>query len=65
MIRGGGDPDFIIRLADGLYAAISASWTDYGGAEAEGSGESLPLLELAGLRQMATVVQRWLSPESR
>jgi hypothetical protein len=59
MIRGGVDPDFIIRLPDGLCAAISASWTDYDGPRAQPPPDNPPLLDLEGLRQIAELVQRW------
>ncbi len=65
VIRGGVDPDLIIRLPDGLYAAIAASWTDYAGSGAEVRLADPPLLDLAGLRCLADLVLRWRGPESR
>jgi hypothetical protein len=59
MIRGGVDPDFIIRLPDGLYGAISASWTDYAGPSAQAPTDPPPLLDLEGLRQIAELVRRF------
>ncbi len=52
-LRRGADPDLIVRLPDGMHAAVAMSWTDYAGAtEAPAHGESVPLLSLAGLRQL-------------
>lgn len=52
-IRHGADPDLIVRLPDGMHTAVAMSWTDYAGATpAPANGESLPLLSLAGLRQL-------------
>jgi hypothetical protein len=65
VIRGGIDPDLIIRLPDGLYAAIASSWTDYNGTSSEPLPADPPLLELTGLRRLAELVQRWQAPESR
>ena len=59
VIRGGADPDFIIRFPDGLYAAISASWTDEGEAKAEAPMACPPLLDLEGLRRLTELVQRF------
>jgi hypothetical protein len=65
VIRGGVDPDLIIRLPDGLYAAIAASWTDYNGPSAELPQADPPLLDLVGLRRLAELVQHWRTAESR
>ena len=52
-IRRGTDPDLIVRLPDGLHAAIAMSWTD-----ATAASQSIPppasphLLDLNGLRQV-------------
>jgi hypothetical protein len=64
VIRGGIDPDFIIRLADGLYAAISASWTDYAGPNTQLPMDNPPLLDLEGLRHIAALMQGWRGQES-
>jgi hypothetical protein len=56
-LRRGTDPDLIVRLPDGMHVAVAMSWTDYAGpTEAPANGESLPLLSLAGLRQLV----QWL-----
>ena len=65
VIRGGTDPDLIIRLPDGLYAAIAASWTDYNGICPEPPQADPPLLDLVGLRRLAELVQRWQALESK
>ena len=65
VIRGGVDPDLIIRLPDGLYAAIAASWTDYHGARSELPQADPPLLDLTGVRRLAELVQQWRGAESR
>ena len=52
-MRRGADPDLIVRLPDGMHGAVAMSWTDYAGtAEAPANTESVPLLSLAGLRQL-------------
>lgn len=65
VIRNGIDPDLIIRLPDGLYAAIAASWTDYNGTSAEPPPADPPLLDPVGLRRLADLVQQWQAAESR
>ncbi len=65
VIRGGVDPDLIIRLPDGLYAAIASSWTDYHGTRSEPPQAHPPLLDLAGVRRLAEFVQQWRDAESR
>ena len=65
VIRGEVDPDFIIRLPDGLYAAISASWTDYAGPSSQPPTDPPPLLNLEGLRDIAELIQRFHSTESK
>jgi hypothetical protein len=60
--RRGSDPDLIIRLADGFYGAISASWTDYAAAPEMGPPpDAPPLLDLLGLGQMAKFVGQLLN----
>jgi len=64
-IRRGADPDLIVRLPDGLHAAIAMSWTDY----------ALPtccispptpthLLDFQGLRQAAQFIEHILQQEN-
>jgi hypothetical protein len=61
---GGADPDLIVRLPDGVHAAIAMSSTDYGGAAARALMASPapavppPLLDLDGLRQAAQLIEQ-------
>jgi hypothetical protein len=59
-IRRGPDPDLIIRMPDGYYAAIAASLTDYAEpvADPELSQTPLPLLSIEGLWQIAQRVMQ-------
>jgi hypothetical protein len=53
-IRRGADPDLIVRLPDGLHAAIAMSWTDYAAVAPE--SPSSHLLDFEGLRQAAHLI---------
>ena len=53
------EPDFIIRLADGLHAAIAMSWTDAGDPMSVIPVDNPPLLDLAGLRHMVDLVKHF------
>jgi hypothetical protein len=64
-IRRGADPDLIVRLPNGLHAAIAMSWTDY----------ALPtccippptpthLLDFQGLRQAAQLIEHFRQQEN-
>jgi uncharacterized protein DUF5372 len=57
LIRRGRDPDLIIRLPDGLHAAVAMSSTDYA-SPPEGDLPSGPahLLDFDGLRQMVQLI---------
>ena len=58
-VRRGTDPDLIVRLPDGLHAALSASWTDYAApADPDPPAASPPLLDGEGLRQAAELIDR-------
>ncbi len=53
-LRRGADPDLIIRLPDATHAAVAMSLTDYVGPPSSNViACPLPLLDLAGLRQIA------------
>ena len=62
---GGADPDLIVRLPDGVHAAIAMSSTDFGGPAARALSAPLPatavpppLLDLDGLRQAAQFIEQ-------
>jgi len=56
-VRRGLDPDLIIRLPDGFFGAISASWTDYATEpDNELPPTSPPLLDPFGLCQIAQFI---------
>ena len=58
-VRRGPDPDLVIRLPDGLHAAIAASCTDYlGDAPLEPSAGPPPLLALDGLCQIVQFIDQ-------
>lgn len=58
-LRRGAQPDLVVRLPDGSHAAIAMHLTDYAGAPAACSSvEPLPLLDLAGLRQVVQLLER-------
>ena len=64
-MRRGNDPDLIVRLPDGLHAAIAMSGTDYAASsDFDPPLDPLPLLDFEGLRQMAQLVDR-LEQEGR
>jgi hypothetical protein len=56
-VRRGTDPDLIIRLPDGRHIAIAASWTDYHGPADAETALPIGLLDIAGLRQMARLIE--------
>jgi len=56
-VRRGTDPDLIVRLADGRHIAIAASWTDYHGPADAETPLPIGLLDIAGLRQMAHLIE--------
>ena len=56
-VRRGTQPDVIVRLPDGSRAAVALSWTDYGNPIlSEPTRDSLPLLDLNGLRDAARLI---------
>jgi hypothetical protein len=58
-LRHGAQPDLVVRLPDGSHAAIAMHLTDYAGAPAAPpNADPLPLLDLAGLRQVVQVLDR-------
>lgn len=54
-IRHGASPDVIVRLPDGSHGAIALDATDYTG-DASVPTHPRHLLDLTGLRQMATFI---------
>lgn len=64
-LRHGAQPDLVVRLPDGSHAAIAMHLTDYAGAPAAPlRADPLPLLDLAGLRQVVQLLDR-LRPAQR
>ncbi len=58
-LRRGPYPDLVIRLPDGLHAAIAASCTDYAAdAPLESLAGPLPLLDLDGLCQIVLFIDQ-------
>lgn len=58
-VRRGVDPDLIVRLADGLHAAIAMSWTDYTAPlDRDPPPVATPLLDIDGLRQVVQFIER-------
>jgi len=58
-VRRGADPDLVIRLPDGLHAAIAASCTDYAAdAPLALLTDPLPLLDLDGLCQIRLFIDQ-------
>ena len=58
-IRRGPDPDLIVRLPDGLHAAVAMSWTDYAALPALAAPSTTPhLLDIDGLRHAAEFIAR-------
>lgn len=58
-LRQGASPDLVVRLPDGSHAAIAMHLTDYAGAPTPPSGaDPLPLLDLAGLRQVVQLLDQ-------
>ena len=58
-VRRGSDPDLVIRLPNGLHAAIAASCTDYASeTPLESVTAPLPLLDLDGLCQIRFLIDQ-------
>lgn len=58
-IRRGPDPDLIVRLPNGLHAAVAMSWTDYAALPAlDTPAAPTHLLAIDGLRRAAQLVAR-------
>ena len=58
-MRRGNDPDLIVRLPDGLHAAVAMSATDYArSADIEPPFGPLPLLDFEGLCQIVQLIDR-------
>lgn len=58
-IRRGADPDLIVKLPNGLHAAIAMSWTSYAApATLETPPPVTPLLDFNGLRQVAQIIEQ-------
>jgi hypothetical protein len=57
-IRRGADPDLIVRLPDGLHAAVAMSWTDFA-LPTHSISPPTPthLLDFQGLRQAAQLIE--------
>ena len=56
-VRRGMEPDLIVRLPDGLHAALAVDWTDYLVPDAAALAPAAPhLLAVEGLRQLAQLV---------
>jgi hypothetical protein len=57
-LRKGAQPDLVVRLPDGSHAALAMHLTDYAGVPAAlPSAPPLPLLDLAGLRQIVQLLE--------
>ncbi len=57
-IRRGADPDLIVRLPDGLHAAIAMSWTDYAlPVHPNSVPDPTHLLDFQGLVQVAQLIE--------
>jgi hypothetical protein len=65
-IRRGRDPDLIIRLPNGIHAAVAMSLTDYAqpSPDIDLSPDPPPLLDIEGLRQVVQFID-WLRQEGR
>ncbi len=58
-IRRGRDPDLIIRLPNGIHAAVAMSLTDYAPTpDIDLSPDPPPLLDIDGLRQIVQFIDR-------
>lgn len=58
-IRRGADPDLIVKLPNGLHAAIAMSWTSYAApSNLDPSPPVIPLLDFNGLRQVAQIIDQ-------
>jgi hypothetical protein len=56
-VRRGIEPDLIVRLPDGLHAALAVDWTDYLIPDAAALSPPAPhLLAVDGLRQLVQLV---------
>jgi hypothetical protein len=65
-IRRGADPDLIVRLPDGLHAAIAMSWTDYVlPAPPISVSDPTHLLDFQGLLQVAQFIEYTRQGEHR
>jgi hypothetical protein len=64
-IRRGADPDLVVRLPNGLHAAIAMSWTDYA-LPSCGIAPLTPthLLDFQGLRQAAQLIEHLCQQEN-
>jgi hypothetical protein len=64
-IRWGADPDLIVRLSDGLHAAVAVDWTDYAAStDLDPPTASSHLLDFDGLCQAVQLIDR-IRQESR
>jgi hypothetical protein len=64
-IRWGADPDLIVRLSDGLHAAVAVDWTDYtASTDLDPPTVSPHLLDFDGLCQAVQLIDR-IHQESR
>jgi hypothetical protein len=58
-IRCGRDPDLIIRLPNGIHAAVAMSLTDYAPTpDINLPSDPFPLLDIDGLRQVVQFIDR-------
>ena len=58
-IRRGADPDLIVKLPNGLHAAIAMSWTSYAAPSTlDPPPPVTPLLDFNGLRQVAQLIEQ-------
>jgi hypothetical protein len=56
-IRRGADPDLIVRLPDGLHAAVAMSLTDYAApSDHDPPPAPIHLLDFNGLRQVVQLI---------
>ncbi len=59
-IRRGVEPDLIVRLPDGIHAALAVDWTDHLTPGTEALPPPAPhLLAVDGLRQLAQLVAQF------
>ena len=58
-IRWGTDPDMIIRLPDGVHAAVAVDWTDYAtSTDLDPPSVAPHLLDFDGLYQAVQLIDR-------